>query len=98
MPVALTVGCDLGVPVLPVLGGSLIVLETSMPEAAVDEDRKLGPGEDDVRRSPQPREWRRVDPIPQPCCMQQAAHHELWLRVAATVRDHRPACALGSRP
>jgi hypothetical protein len=59
-----------------------------MPEAAIDKYGHSGRPEDNVGTPPEVLERRSIDPVSQPCGMEQAANREFGLRVAALVALH----------
>lgn len=67
--VALTVLYNLQIPVVAVGSWALIVIRATMPKAAVNEDRDLGPGEDDVGCATQVRYWPAVHSESEAGCM-----------------------------
>ncbi len=59
-----------------------------MPVATVDEHHDPGASEQQVRRSTQVALRSRVDPVPVPYYVHQAAHRQLRLRVPASIALH----------
>lgn len=67
------------------------VFRTSMPETSIDENRNPSAREYEIRAAtPEFRERRNVDPVPQPPLMEFAPKGELWIRVPTSLRFHTP--------
>ena len=89
---------DLPVPVLAVGPWSLVVLQASVPETAIDEDRESRASEHDIRSAPKGGDRAEVDSVPEPVGMQKFTYQELRGGVAALVGLHAAPICFGRRP
>lgn len=86
--VPLDVARELGTPPRGVRSGRCLVLRASVPEAAVDEDRDLRAGEQDIRPTSRHAWQGVVDSVPEPQPMKLPTQEQLRLGVAGRLPRH----------
>jgi len=88
LPVALDVAGQLGRPPFLVRHGVCRVRGAPVPEATVNEDRDMRPGEEEVCAATRKARDRVVDAEPEPATVQLPAEEELRFGVPATLPGH----------